>query len=401
MAIRINKMLQSSEIVNGFSRRQIASAITPKRLDLTILPTEKCNFRCVYCYEDFLLGAMPSHVLEGIENLIRIRAEAGLSEIALSWFGGEPLLAKKHIFRISSYAKAISDLHNIRLTGGLTTNGYLLTKEVLTELCSYNQNYFQISLDGWGDEHDKTRKRADGKGTFNVIWKNLLEAKNTDIAFTIQMRVHVTDDNYDSLCILCENIFANFNGDNRFYVDFQDVRNLGGDYKGGVSALKFQRVKANLQIILKTGIIAVENEAIENSAFIEENVTNFQPSKYESSGSRRDYVENEGYICYAAKPNHFLIRADGRVGKCTVAFNDARNDIGKLNFDGSIEIDSELAERWSFGLEDLDADKLGCPIAYWNKSSLAPEINISEASFREIPLRLMKTSEGIGETEYE
>jgi hypothetical protein len=43
---------------NGFTRRQIAEAISPRIQELILLPTEKCNFRCTYCYEDFDLGKM-------------------------------------------------------------------------------------------------------------------------------------------------------------------------------------------------------------------------------------------------------------------------------------------------------------------------------------------------------
>ena len=34
----------------------IADALTTRRLHLILLPTEQCNFRCKYCYEDFQHG---------------------------------------------------------------------------------------------------------------------------------------------------------------------------------------------------------------------------------------------------------------------------------------------------------------------------------------------------------
>jgi uncharacterized protein len=71
------------ELMNGFTRQQIGSCISPRKLDLTLLPTEKCNFRCVYCYEEFEHGAMPPHVVEGVCNLITRRAETGLENLSL------------------------------------------------------------------------------------------------------------------------------------------------------------------------------------------------------------------------------------------------------------------------------------------------------------------------------
>ena len=48
-------------------------ALTPKKLDLIIMPTEQCNFRCTYCYEDFKIGKMPRWVVNGIKALIDAR----------------------------------------------------------------------------------------------------------------------------------------------------------------------------------------------------------------------------------------------------------------------------------------------------------------------------------------
>ena len=36
----------------------LQSSLTPSLLHLILLPTEACNFRCTYCYEDFRLGRM-------------------------------------------------------------------------------------------------------------------------------------------------------------------------------------------------------------------------------------------------------------------------------------------------------------------------------------------------------
>ena len=61
-------------------------------LHLILLPTEACNFRCTYCYEDFRLGRMSEDVVRGVEALLSRRAE-GLARLEISWFGGEPLAA--------------------------------------------------------------------------------------------------------------------------------------------------------------------------------------------------------------------------------------------------------------------------------------------------------------------
>jgi uncharacterized protein len=84
----------------------------------------------------------------------------------------------------------------------------------------------------------------------------------------------------------------------------------------------------------------------------------------ESAGGERPDERNAGepYICYAGRANSLLIRANGRIGKCTVAFHDERNDLGYLAEDGTIRIDNEKLSPWIRGLGTLDPEDTGCPI---------------------------------------
>ncbi len=59
-------------------------------LELILLASEDCNFRCTYCYEDFARGTMLPEVREGVKNLVRKRIRK-LNRLQVSWFGGEPL----------------------------------------------------------------------------------------------------------------------------------------------------------------------------------------------------------------------------------------------------------------------------------------------------------------------
>lgn len=40
---------------------------------LIIMPTEKCNFRCEYCHEDFKIGRMPRAIVDTVKLLIQKR----------------------------------------------------------------------------------------------------------------------------------------------------------------------------------------------------------------------------------------------------------------------------------------------------------------------------------------
>src|SRR6185295_15549838 len=58
-------------------------------LELFLLPSEDCNFRCRYCYESFARGTMAPEVRAGVRKLIEKRI-AGLNRLSIAWFGGEP-----------------------------------------------------------------------------------------------------------------------------------------------------------------------------------------------------------------------------------------------------------------------------------------------------------------------
>jgi uncharacterized protein len=87
--------------------RVVDFIFSDRYLKLTILPTEKCNFRCEYCYEDFTHGRMSPSTITGIKNSMEMRAPT-LSVLEISWFGGEPLLASDIVINISKFAKDIS-----------------------------------------------------------------------------------------------------------------------------------------------------------------------------------------------------------------------------------------------------------------------------------------------------
>jgi uncharacterized protein len=287
---------------------------------------------------------MPEWVQRGIECLIVNRAPS-LDGLKFSWFGGEPLVAKDVVLRLSRHAHSLSGKYGFQFRGGLTTNGYFLKTELADELISLNQDFFQISLDGWGSGHDATRRMANGSGTFDRIWSNVLDLRRLRRPFEVALRVHVTPLNLASLEHLCAEISLAFGTDDRFCVDFQDIRDLGGP--GGVtvvpqSALDFAARVRHLSDILSPAGMASRMRV--------------------TAGGKAD--GEDLHICYAAKPNSLLIRANGRLGKCTVLLDSPVNDVGAINEDGTLTIDQPRLRRWFRGLQSLDASALSCPAQF-------------------------------------
>ncbi|POZ63076.1 radical SAM protein [Chromobacterium alticapitis] len=308
---------------------RIAVATHSGFLELIILPTENCNFRCTYCYEDFQIGKMSPEIVSGIKKLIEHRLPK-LKVFKLNWFGGEPLLAKDQVLDVSQYAKSACEEAGVRFAPGhITTNGYMLDIKTLQRLVDAGQTHYQISLDGFQEGHDTTRKLQSGKGTFEKIWNNLKAAKESNLDFNVVIRLHLTADNLESAERLAQEIDSEFGRDSRFTVFIKPIGNYGKD-AGGVALLKGEAA----------------NSAISN---------------IEMALNKQSHGDDEQYICYASKPNSLVIRANGNIAKCTVALYDEKNTVGRLNEDGTVQIFGEKMAYWMRGISEQDWDILSCP----------------------------------------
>ena len=362
----------SDEVLgNGYTRREIANAITPRRLGLIVLPTERCNLRCEYCYEDYAIGKMTPETQRAVELFIQRRVPR-LEVFSLSWFGGEPLVAKDVVLRLSRFANEQCTEHGVGLNGSLTTNAYLLDKQTFEDLLELKQNNYQITLDGWREAHDAVRRFADGRGSFDRIWENLLAAKTVESNFTINLRIHVRRDNIETLPELMQEIAKAFGNDARFSLKFQHVRNLGGEggqrIKSPVGRNELYGIEATLRDVYQRSLAAIGKAVVESDGALEngaaQDMLDVQPAPKETRCSPQaedSAAKFATYICYAAQPNSLIIRADGRIAKCTVHFGDDMNTLGHIRDDGTLDIDNAKIKPWIRGLEFLNAADLRCP----------------------------------------
>lgn len=318
-----------------YSDAALAAAISPDRLELILLPTEKCNFRCTYCYEDFAVGKMKPPIVAGIKALIRNRVPH-LKWLSISWFGGEPMLAVDLVKSISAFAKDLCQENNVTFGGGLTTNGYLLEPTVFESLITLNQTRFQITLDGDEEWHDKTRVQANRKPTFQKIWSNLVSCARSASNFQVALRLHLHEDNVESVKRLYDLLKRTLLLDKRFSVNFHKVSALGQELKSGPRLFDRTAYQAAL-------------------AYVQGDSSGF-------NSHTRSELELVDYICYAAKPNSLMIRANGTIGKCTVILDDPRNNLGRIHEDGSLDIDNPRLRQWMLGFLDTSKPTLTCPL---------------------------------------
>lgn len=146
------------------------------RLELTIMMTMNCNFRCPYCFEGH---ENRENTVINIKNLIDwlkiIIEKYSFAELAICFHGGEPLLFSEQVKQMISEVK--NNFPRLKFDFSCVTNGYFLSKNLASELYGLGIKRVQITLNGDREEHDKIRVLRNGKGTFDKIIDNIKQSE--------------------------------------------------------------------------------------------------------------------------------------------------------------------------------------------------------------------------------
>lgn len=284
-------------------------------LILTILPTEKCNFKCIYCYESFAKGKMDLQTQEAVISFVRKELKKYRS-LEISWFGGEPLLAMDVIENLSTQFIKICKEQKKHYFANITTNAYLLTADVFRKLLYLNVLRYQITVDVIKEIHDKQRVLLDGSGTFDKIINNLKDIRDNIpsrlFRITIRSNLLATAEN-EIVRKYYEFYKKEFGHDNRFLTKYYKVW------------------------------IANENKEIENQLYPQKDFEELLKIGKENEDNNKifDEIGTGVYPCYAAKRNSYVIGSDAELYKCTVAFQNELNNIGKIDEKGNAHIDNK------------------------------------------------------------
>lgn len=150
---------------------------------ITLQVTQNCNLRCQYCP---YTGNYYTNRVHNDKKMSFAMAKKGVdflashsrytNEVAISFYGGEPLLEIELISEVMAYAKSL--FKHKELIFSITTNGTLMTDRIM-QLLSENKVRLLFSLDGPESVHDVNRKYASGKGSFKDVLKNIKHLKDT------------------------------------------------------------------------------------------------------------------------------------------------------------------------------------------------------------------------------
>ena len=172
---------------------------------LVVNVANKCNLHCTYCYEPEGAKYGPSPIQmdwdtarDSVDFLFK---KSGTSkEVNLIFFGGEALLNFKLMRQVVAYAEEKAQAEDKVVDFSLTTNGTLLTDEVIDFFQTYRFG-ITISIDGPKDLHDKRRvflnKRGEQKGSYDMLRPRLERLLERYTVRPVVARVTVTKDAID------------------------------------------------------------------------------------------------------------------------------------------------------------------------------------------------------------
>ena len=304
-------------------------------LELTLLPTEQCNFRCRYCYESFPNTYMDESVRQGVLKFVS-RNISRYKGLHISWFGGEPLLGLDTIVTLSDQMMDICRCHHKPYTASITTNGYLLDCETFRKLLRAKVLYFQITIDGLKKTHDYQRPLCNGEGSFDRILFNLetIRDRITSSCFRITLRTNFSREMIAHIPAYKEFFGTRFGQDPRFQFFFRPVMDWGGDR---IDEFRDSLIGERLM----TDIYQTAMDYGPKLNFIYE-----------------DFLNPGESVCYAAKKNAYTITPKGEIYKCTCEFSSTpQARVGEINAEQGERMDSYRCAQWLCQPDHCDNDK--------------------------------------------
>ena len=152
-------------------------------LELILMPSMACNMVCDYCYvlnkhSGFMSLDMAK---QAIADVVTHNSPHIVTKVY--WHGAEPLLAGIDFFR-EMFAWSRNTYGIDGVAHHIQTNGTLLNDEWY-DLFIEGHVTVGVSLDGPQSMHDAHRTFHNGKGTFDKILRNILEARKRKLYFDV------------------------------------------------------------------------------------------------------------------------------------------------------------------------------------------------------------------------
>ena len=273
---------------------------------LTVAPTLDCNFRCKYCFETHPKGNMSAETQAALVAFVESRLERA-KNFSVTWYGGEPLLAKEIIWSLSEKFLALCEKFSVEYDAFIITNASLLDAADVEQFKRYKINGAQITIDGVKEVHDSRRRSITGESTFERLIDrvNLLLNEN----LTVIVRINIDKENIARVDELLDTLAARINLREDLKIDFGQVSPFTDICK------------------------SIESDCYNNAQFADVMIPLYEKV------SRRGFTVNKmsAYpsprvnFCCADYANSFVVDKDGELYRCWNHVGNLKMSSGNVN----------------------------------------------------------------------
>lgn len=149
---------------------------TSSPLEAWLYLTRACNLACTHCFVSKDVRRMSLETgLQAVDCLFDLAEKHGHPEVKIKYAGGEPTMNWDLIPALHERAKSLARETGLRLIEVLVTNATLLDHERL-QFIKDERFHLSISLDGFGEGHDRQRPVRNGNPTFERVLRSVFLA---------------------------------------------------------------------------------------------------------------------------------------------------------------------------------------------------------------------------------
>jgi len=307
-----------------------------KRLSFVICPTYNCNLKCTYCFEGELTNDSQSYMEDkDIDRIFvavdELRQAYSKRKSSVELFGGEPLLPRNKGF----VEKILEGAESRSLPVSIATNGVYMG-HFADLLSSYKDliNAVQITLDGPKDVHDKRRKSAKNKGSFEetcLAIGTLLELQVKTI-----VRTNIDRQNIESVNELFEYMVTQGWVDNPYFAC-------------NLSPVQDHACKKNYEFLLPEDVLV--EKVFETLKSNPDSANVFQLNMFRTLRHIKSVLSSDQpvqpllYYCEANNLESMVFGPDGYVYACTECMGNKELAIGE--FRPRLKMYNEAIEMWN------------------------------------------------------
>lgn len=171
--------------------------------------TDKCDLRCKYCLNE---KSNRTISFNSAKQMIDVLMKSKKRIVEVNFSGGEPLMGHRIIKKIIEYANREAFKKKKIIKYLIISNGTILNEEIISMIKKNNIDFI-ISVDGSKESHDKNRIFRNGRGSYDLIKKNIEKMQDkgikASISFVFNYNNDITRDLDALLTLRPKNVYIN------------------------------------------------------------------------------------------------------------------------------------------------------------------------------------------------